>query len=105
MTSATLKAVSLLLNQMPMMRKIQQSMQGHGGCHPDRHNLSSFHKCSHGKISSPLTEISVGKTEKSGTEPARPLILTNRKFYKGYRGKERSRKPCQPGQPGYVKRP
>ena len=44
MTSATLKAVSLLLNQMPMMRKIQQSMQGDGGCHPDRHNLSSFHK-------------------------------------------------------------
>ena len=26
-------------------------------------------KCSYGKISSPLTEISVGKTEISGTEP------------------------------------
>ena len=31
-------------------------------------------KCSYGKISSPPTEISVGKTEISGTEPARPLI-------------------------------
>ena len=57
-------------------------------------------KCSYGKISSPLTEISVGKTEISGTEPARPLIWTHRKFYKGFRGKARSRKPGQPGQPG-----
>ena len=31
-------------------------------------------KCSYGKIFSPLTEIPVGKTEISGTEPARPLI-------------------------------
>ena len=50
-------------------------------------------KCSYGKISSPLTEI-------SGTEPARPLIWTHRKFYKGFRGEARSRKPGQPGQPG-----
>ena len=50
-------------------------------------------KCSYGKISSPLTEI-------SGTKPARPLIWTHRKFYKGFRGKARSRKPGQPGQPG-----
>ena len=57
-------------------------------------------KCSYGKISSPLTEISVGKTEISGTEPARPLIWTHRKFYKGFRGKARSRNPGQPGQPG-----
>ena len=57
-------------------------------------------KCSYGKISSPLTEISVGKTEISGTEPARPLIWTHRKFYKGFRGEARSRKPGQPGQPG-----
>ena len=57
-------------------------------------------KCSYGKISSPLTEISVGKTEISGTEPACPLIWTHRKFYKGFRGEARSRKlgqPCQPG--------
>ena len=57
-------------------------------------------KCSYGKISSPLTEISVGKTEISGTEPARPLIWTHRKFYKGFRGEARSRKRGQPGQPG-----
>ena len=57
-------------------------------------------KCSYGKISSPLTEISVGKTEISGTEPARPLIWTHRKFYKGFRGEARSRKQGQPGQPG-----
>ena len=50
-------------------------------------------KCSYGKISSPLTEI-------SGTEPARPLIWTHRKFYKGFRGKARSRNPGQPDQPG-----
>ena len=43
-------------------------------------------KCSYGKISSPLTEI-------SGTEPARPLIWTHRKFYKGFRGEARSWKP------------
>ena len=30
-------------------------------------------KCSHGKISSPLTKISVGKTKISGTEPVRPV--------------------------------
>ena len=57
-------------------------------------------KCSYGKISSPLTEISVGKTEISETEPARPLIWTHRKFYKGFRGEARSRKSGQPGQPG-----
>ena len=56
-------------------------------------------KCPYGKFSSRLTEISVGKTEISGTEPARPLIRTHRKFYKGFRGKARSRKPGQPGQP------
>ena len=31
-------------------------------------------KCSYGKISRPLTEILIGKTEISGAEPARPLI-------------------------------
>ena len=43
-------------------------------------------KSLYGKIFSPLTEI-------SGTEPACPLILTSRKFYKGFRGKARSRTP------------
>ena len=50
-------------------------------------------KCSYGKISSPLTEIPVGKTEISVTEPARPLIWTRQSFYKGFRGKVRSQKP------------
>ena len=57
-------------------------------------------KCSYGKISSPLTEISVGKTEISGTKPARLLIWTRQNFYKGFRGEARSRKQGQPGQPG-----
>ena len=43
-------------------------------------------KCSYSKISSPLTKI-------SGTKPTRPLIRTHRKFFKGFRGKARSRKP------------
>ena len=50
-------------------------------------------KCSCGKISSPLTEIPFGKTDISGTEPARPLIWTHLKFYKGVRVKARSRTP------------
>ena len=40
-------------------------------------------KCSYGKISSQLTEI-------SGTEPAHPLIWTHQKFYKGFRSEARS---------------
>ena len=62
-------------------------------------------KCSYGKIFSPLTKISVGKTETSGTEPAHPLIRTHWKFYKGFRGEARSRKPGQPGQPGSCEEP
>ena len=73
LASVTLKAVSLQLNGMLKMIKIK--------------------KCSYGKIFSPLTEI-------SGTKPARPLIWTHRKFYKGFRGEARSRKRGQPGQPG-----
>ena len=60
-----------------MMWKMQQAMQD------DAIRTARIHraiipetgmKCSYGKIFSPLTEISVGKTEISGTEPARPLI-------------------------------
>ena len=65
-------------------------------------------KCSYGKISSPLTEISVGKTEISGTEPARPLIWTHSN-YEGFRGKARSRKSgsCEGAlsRPGSVRSP
>ena len=46
-------------------------------------------KCLHGKIFSPLTEIPVGKTKISWTEPTCPLIWTHQKFYKGFRGKAR----------------
>ena len=53
-----------------MMWKIQQSMQDDAiwtaTIHPAFIPVTGL-KCSHGKISSPLTEI-------SGTEPARPLI-------------------------------
>ena len=78
--------------------KIQQAMQDdairtariHPAVHPgNRRGM----KCSYGKISSLLTEI-------SGTEPARLLIWTHRKFYKGFKGEARSRKPGQPRQPG-----
>ena len=61
--TATLKAVSLQLNGMLTKWKIQQAMQYDTGL-----------KCSYGKISSPLTEISVAKTANSIAEPAGPLI-------------------------------
>ena len=51
-------------------------------------------KCSYGKISGPLTEISVVKTANSIAEPA----IEN--FTKGFRGEARSRKPGQPSQQG-----
>ena len=66
---ATLIAVSLQLNGMLMMWKIQQAMQDDAEFIP----VTGL-KCSYGKIFSPLTEIPVGKTEISGTDPARPLI-------------------------------
>ena len=95
--SATLKAVSLQLNGMLMMRKIQQAMRDDAiwaaRIHP------ALFMCSYGKMSSPFPDIPVGKPEFSGTEPVRPLTWTHRKFYKGFRGKARFRKPGQPGQP------
>ena len=73
----TLIAVSLQSNGMLMMWKIQQAMED--GAEFIRRIHSALNpvtglKCSYGKIFSPLTEIPVGKTEISGTEPARPLI-------------------------------
>ena len=50
-------------------------------------------KCSYRKIFSPLTAMPVRKTEISGTEQARPLIRTHRKFHKGFWGTARSLKP------------
>ena len=75
---ATLIAVSLQLNGMLMMWKIQQTMQDNAEfirrIHPAFIPVTGL-KCSYGKIFSPLTEIPVGKTEISGTEPAYPLIM------------------------------
>ena len=75
--SVTLKAVSLQLNGMLMMWKIQEAKKTMPSGLPEF--ILPFipltgMKCSYGKISSLLTEISVGKTEISGTKPARPLI-------------------------------
>ena len=78
---ATLKAVSLQLNEMLMKWKIQQEMQD------DAIQTVRIHSafiavtglnCSYGKISSSLTE-------NSGTVPACPFICTHRKFYNGLR--------------------
>ena len=74
---ATLIAVSLQLNGMLITWKIQQAM---GRCRPGRQNSSRFHPGNRAevliwpKIFKTLNEIPVGKTEISGTEPARPLI-------------------------------
>ena len=51
-------------------------------------------KCSYGKISWARLWRS-----REPSQPARPLIRTHQKCYKGFRGKARSRKPGQPGQP------
>ena len=65
------------------MWKIQQAMQDDAirtiWTHPAFIPVTCL-KCSYGKISSPLTEI-------SRTEPACPLIKTHRTSYKGFRGK------------------
>ena len=87
-----------------MMWKIQQAMQDdairtariHLAIHPGNRDKVFIWQ----NFQPAFTEISVGKTEIAGTEPARPLIRTHRKFYKGFRGKARSRKPGQPRQPG-----
>ena len=76
--SETPKAVSLQLNKMLMMWKIAR-------IHPAFIPVTGM-KCSYGKISSPLTHI-------LGTEPAPPLIWTNWKFHKAFRGKARSQIP------------
>ena len=75
-TSANLKPVhvSLQLNEVLMMYLIYQAMQVDAmraaRIHPAFILVTGL-KCSYGKISSPLTEIPVGKTEISGTEPSR----------------------------------
>ena len=89
-TLATLDlvAVSLMSNGMLMMWKIQQAKQDDAEfirkINPAFLPVTGL-KCSYGKISSPLREIPVGKTEISGTELARPLNTW--KIYKRFRGK------------------
>ena len=82
--SVILKAVSLQLNGMLMMWKIQQAMQD------DAIRTAKIHLAIH---PGNRDEVWVGKTEISGTEPTCPLIWTYRNFYKGFRGEARSRKP------------
>ena len=90
----TLKAVSLLSNRMLMMKKIQQQSKTMQNSFEELIPVTGLN-CWNGRISSPLAKIPAGKTEISATEPARPLIWTHPRFYKGFRGKVRSRKPGQ----------
>ena len=78
--SAILKAVSLQLNGMLMMWKIQPATQDDAICtariHPAFIPLPGL-KCSYGKISTLLTAAS-----RLGTEPAHPLICHIENFTK-----------------------
>ena len=78
-----------------MMWKIQQSMQDDAiwtaTIHPAFIPVTRL-KCSHGKISSPLTEISVGKTEKiSETQPT-GFMSRDPKIYHVQRRRNRLRR-------------
>ena len=53
-----------------------------------------------GNRASPVNRAHMKRPSVGKTEPARPLVWTHRKFYKGFRGEARSRKPGQPVQPG-----
>ena len=68
--SVTLKALSLQLNGVLIMWKIQQKIQDDAirtaRIHPAVHPVTGM-KCSYGKISSPLTDI-------SGTQQPHPVI-------------------------------
>ena len=79
---ATVIAVLLQLNGMFIIWKIQQAKQDNAirasRIHPAFILVTGL-KCSYGKISSPLTDIRVGKTEISVTELAHPLIWTRGK--------------------------
>ena len=87
MASATPKAVSLQLNRMLILwyGKYNRQCKTMPSGPPEFIPVTGL-KCSYNKISSPLTKI-------SGTKSARPLIRTHLKFFKGFRGKARSRKP------------
>ena len=90
-------AVSLLSNGIVMMWKIQQAKQDDAEfirrIHPAFIPVTGL-KCSYGKISSSPVPRS--------REPSPPTLSYEhiKKFYKGFRGKARSRKPGQPGLSG-----
>ena len=83
--------VKKLIQLNPTGPVFQKCVETARECSKTVQNTADRVKCSYGKFSSPLTQIPVGKTEISGTQPARPLIWTYPKFYKGFRGKARSR--------------
>ena len=80
LASLTLKAVSLQLNGMLMMWKIQQAMQDDAirtaRIHPAIHtgNRDEVLIWRNFQPAYLVTKISVGETKISGTEPARALI-------------------------------
>ena len=105
MAFATLLPVSLQLDGLLMMWKFHQARQNDAiraaFLRKRNYSLQRIHSGNlDEEFSSPLIEIPVGKTKISVTEPDHPLLWPHRKFYKGFKGKPRSRKPGQPGQPG-----
>ena len=61
--------------------------------------LETGMKCSCGKIFQPAYR-DLGFSDRDLGKPGHPLVWTHRKFYKGFKGKARSWKPGQHGQPG-----
>ena len=61
--------------------------------------LETGMKCSCGKIFQPAYR-DLGFSDRDLGKPGHPLVWTHRKFFKGFKGKARSRKPGQHGQPG-----
>ena len=90
----TLRAVSLQLNGMLMIWKIQQAIQDNAiqttRIHPDFILVTEL-KCSYGKIELSQPALSYDQ------------IKNFTKDFNSNRGKARSREPGQPGQPGLCK--
>ena len=97
--SATVRAVPLQLNGSLLLWRIRQAMQD-DAIRTARIHPTFIPVCGWG-WSVRMAKFPARFTEISGTEPARPLIWKHRKFYEEFRVKARSRKPGQPGQPGY----
>ena len=103
MALATLLAVPLQLNWLLIMWKIHQAKQNDAIraallCDETALlRLRPINACAIAKNSSRQMGWSVHMAKFSSplTDPGRSLIWTHRKFYKGFRGKGRSRKPNQ----------